>query len=549
MRALAWVTLAQRPLTTKELCVALAVEEGDEDFDEDNEPDIGRIVSSCVGLITIETTTDCVRFIHYTTQEFFDSVIHSWNLRTSSSRTASQSDLRPIVYVASTCLAFLGFNSIKDGLSESNSEPSPWLDPIPDVGFLGYAYNYWPYHVKNCQEEIAERVLSFLNDGQVMCSVRWTPNGYRWIGDSSNDAEPLHVTAVFGLTHLFERILQATPDDSPLVVNAKDSASCTPLFYAAEAGHVEIVKLLLARRDVDVNEFGYNTNPLLVATANGHIDVVHALLAHGAIDIEARDFWDQGVLFQAVESGSVELVKLFIEEYGIAAHQLNYWGKTPLHVATGISVEVVRYLLGRSDVRRHCLDIGGNTALHAAARSASLGAVELLLESGAFDVNEKNRFGETVLHLPVWRAVGNMDVVERLSRVKGVNIEAKDNEGRTPLEYAVHRCNARIARFLIDERHCDVNTKDNQERSLMVIAAQSWVDSPLLLELLIDRGVDVNEKDSEGRNAVVHAAEVGNWEVLKWLMRRDDVDLDVSDKITSEEGRERFNSLKEELGK
>ena len=40
-------------------------------FDEENLPDLEVILSDCAGLVTVNQETDVVRFIHYTTQEYF----------------------------------------------------------------------------------------------------------------------------------------------------------------------------------------------------------------------------------------------------------------------------------------------------------------------------------------------------------------------------------------------------------------------------------------------------------------------------------------------
>jgi hypothetical protein len=54
---LSWISYAQRPLTTSELCHALAVELNEEVLDEDNIPDVEEIVSVCAGLVTVDEET------------------------------------------------------------------------------------------------------------------------------------------------------------------------------------------------------------------------------------------------------------------------------------------------------------------------------------------------------------------------------------------------------------------------------------------------------------------------------------------------------------
>jgi len=49
-----WVSYAQRPLTSQELCYALAIEPGDMELDGDNAYDVEDIISVCAGLVTID---------------------------------------------------------------------------------------------------------------------------------------------------------------------------------------------------------------------------------------------------------------------------------------------------------------------------------------------------------------------------------------------------------------------------------------------------------------------------------------------------------------
>ncbi|KAJ6524737.1 hypothetical protein B0H19DRAFT_841926, partial [Mycena capillaripes] len=72
--AIIWVANAKRPLTVEELRVALAVEPGARQLNEDNFLDIETILSVCAGLVIVEKESSVVRLVHYTTQEYLDSI-------------------------------------------------------------------------------------------------------------------------------------------------------------------------------------------------------------------------------------------------------------------------------------------------------------------------------------------------------------------------------------------------------------------------------------------------------------------------------------------
>ena len=70
-------------------------------------------------------------------------------------------------------------------------------------------------------------------------------------------------------------------------VNARDNEGYTALFYAAENGHVDVVKLLIEGADVNAKN-QYGNTPLYVVAVGGHIAVAELLIAKGA-DVNWKD--------------------------------------------------------------------------------------------------------------------------------------------------------------------------------------------------------------------------------------------------------------------
>ena len=68
-KVLCWIVCTKRLLTAEELRHALAVEPGTCELDETNFCPVKDIVSSCAGLVTVDS--NIVRLVHYTTHEYF----------------------------------------------------------------------------------------------------------------------------------------------------------------------------------------------------------------------------------------------------------------------------------------------------------------------------------------------------------------------------------------------------------------------------------------------------------------------------------------------
>ncbi len=93
-----WIAHARRPLSAAELQEALAVKASDEEFDEENKVIIDKVVPLCKGLVTVDGMSGIVRFIHFTTDQFFRII---------------KADLiaKGPVLLALSCLTYLAFSS------------------------------------------------------------------------------------------------------------------------------------------------------------------------------------------------------------------------------------------------------------------------------------------------------------------------------------------------------------------------------------------------------------------------------------------------------
>ena len=108
----------------------------------------------------------------------------------------------------------------------------------------------------------------------------------------------------------------------------------------------------------------------------------------------------------------------------------------------------------------------------------------------------------------------------------GANVNAKENDGRTPLMCAADKGHSEIVKLLI-ENGADVNAKNNYgHTSLMCAAGKGHTE---IVKLLIEKGANVNAKNNYGRTPLMYAADEGHTETVKLLIEKG-ADVNAKDK-------------------
>ncbi|KFZ17231.1 hypothetical protein V502_04663 [Pseudogymnoascus sp. VKM F-4520 (FW-2644)] len=312
----------------------------------------------------------------------------------------------------------------------------------------------------------------------------------------ANDFLPkLSVAAYFDYTDYLEDSLKKGMDP-----NLKNYRGKTPIFAAAMAESLGAAKVLI-KYGADPNVIGpggvvallsairlddwriidpvpfrvaefliesgadpcYNNGDLLaLACLCAHsndthvVSLVSCMLKHGAtkvINIGKNPYWT--ALHWAAKAKAPRLVALLLEngaevDIGFGGDRVNARKfETPLDQACSISQQsedVVRILL-EAGATVDALHRDGRTPLHLSCRQ-SLGISKLLLEHGA-NINAVAHDGSRPLHDAVKEA--NVPLIDVLV-ARGVAVDVKDIEGRTPLDLAldVAAPDTRVVTALVD---------------------------------------------------------------------------------------------------
>ena len=302
-RALSWITYAQRPLSTKELCLALAIEPGECALDHDNIDKVEDVISVCAGLVTVDEESSIIRLVHYTAQEYFELACLGWN-------PGAQEE------IAVACLTYLSFDTFRSG---SCDEDEAFEQRLTENPFFDYTAHHWSEHVRPVQSITSSLALAFLCDEVLVdCAAQGalTPK-YKFEGYSRNfpkRTSGLHLTAMYGLLSLTEKLLVDSHGDTGIRADSKDDYGWTPLSRAAGNGHEAVVRLLLDIGKVEADSKDNDGwTPLWRAAENGHEAVVRLLLDTGKVEADSKDNYGQTPLLCAAGSGHEAVVRLLLD--------------------------------------------------------------------------------------------------------------------------------------------------------------------------------------------------------------------------------------------
>ena len=340
LKVLMWVLYSERPLRTEELCHALAVEMGSTDLDPKNVPMLRTLLSSCLGLVTVEAPSSIVRLVHFTLQEYLLSnptLFHN-----------------PHSTIAEVCLTYLNFESVWDLSPTLHSAPST-------IPLLEYASCYWWKHMKAGVAEgvkiLALKLLDRFDEHISAQLLLLRCNRYRdWGPDFHGGRGPSGFTGLHGISFLgIVEIAVALLEMKEWDVNATDCMGSTALTWAASNGHEEVIKILLARADVkpDQADTRYGRTPLSWAALNGHSKVVKVLLERQDVNPDQADpKYRQTPLWWAARNGHEGVVKMLLEREEVNPNRTDtLHGQTPLMWAAEQGHSgVVKMLLEREGV-------------------------------------------------------------------------------------------------------------------------------------------------------------------------------------------------------
>ncbi|KAJ7303829.1 ankyrin repeat-containing domain protein [Mycena albidolilacea] len=472
--ALTWVVNAQRPLTILELCVALAIEPGSKELDNDNMTDIGIILSVCAGLVIMEKHSSLVRLVHFTAQNYLDRI---------------QTEKFPDAHfeITQSLLTYLQFEKC---VMEMNY--------YGNYGAALFQYcQYCLVHAQWCEEQLKDEIVRFLGE---ICKYRSQEYRNTWHSPPWDflfwpaSLSPLWVAASANLVKTTSHFLELTrkcPDNQELTV-------------AAYYGHQKICKLLLDK-GANVNaQGGFYGNALQAAAHRGLDKIIWVLLDKGA-DVNEQGGEYGNALQAAAYRGHDKIVQVLLDKGADPNAQRGKYGNALQAAASGGHEKIVQVLLDKgADVNAQGGEYGN--ALQAAASDGYNKIVQVLLDKGA-DVNAQGgKYGNALLAA----APRGLDKIVQVLLDKGADVNAQGGGYGNALQAAASGGHYKIVQVLLD-KGADVNAQGGWYGNALLAAA--YRGHHKIVQVLRDKGADTNAQRGKYENALQAAASRGHGKI------------------------------------
>jgi ankyrin repeat protein len=197
-------------------------------------------------------------------------------------------------------------------------------------------------------------------------------------------------------------------------------------------------------------------------------------------------------------------------------HARTIWGHTALHIAAFYDRErILRQLLSAgADVNAR--DDAQRTPLFTAVYQNNVGIVRCLLEIKQLDVNVSAYEGMTPLIDAA--SEGRVEIVQALLQHEQTDVNARMSEGWTALTKAMVRGHTEVVLQMVHSgKELDINTQSHDRTPLTLALQGDILDIAYIL--IAQPSIDVNRKDRDGSTPLIIAAKHNHCDFVRYLLQ------------------------------
>ncbi|KIW67030.1 hypothetical protein PV04_06308 [Phialophora macrospora] len=538
-----WVVFSPQPLRLEQLAAALSLVGSDKSFNpsedefaQDLEADITQYLGS---LVTIEDKW--VNVAHPAMIQLAKQFVHTV-------LGHEDADFNPHREIAMMCLKYLSADRLQSfrgrlyqletyhfHRSEGDGPDDFWKEH----GLTLYAVQCWSNHFRMTRNPTD-------NDVEVVIS-RFEDNG--WLKEYFDVSHQLYRNTFLPTPSVVARKTLSLAShlglDAVLKVLSKSSAEETDadvlgncLVAAAASGHIEILQYLIETHH-------QKTKPSLnsaIAALSRHTPNVAAILQTLLDKLEPIDTSErpEELLEPLSRIGKTDLLKRILQP----GRDLRQW-RSKIEVAFDAAIynrnaDIVDFILSLDLYRpendpqtafsskmviyadQYVLDtlvtrpplIGfceGRSPLHWAVLAGAEAVVRQLVEDGAVDLNTKDSEGRNPTHYAA--AYGYLRMVD-IFISKKAEIDLEDQNGETPLFFAVRNQHPEIVRALLVARANPQKLNKRKEGLIRIATLEKSVDA---VKVLIENDASLGHVTNESLKSLLLAVQLGSVEIVSCL--------------------------------
>ncbi|CDW79015.1 nad(+) adp-ribosyltransferase-3 [Stylonychia lemnae] len=244
-------------------------------------------------------------------------------------------------------------------------------------------------------------------------------------------------------------------------------------------------------------------------------------------------------LIYACTYGNIDIAEYLIKNIPrLSINKGDKYKRTPLAMSCRNGHANIAALLIKHNCDINLADTSENSPLHYAAAYGWIECVEVLIKYGA-DPSPDNAWKSTPITIALQK--NHIAIVKELLKTSDIDVNSKDDEGRTLLTLAMANINFESIEFinhLINSKGSDVNQQDAKGRTPLYIIVESlssrkqglFSDHDALeykiVKMLISQGASLNLKTKDGKSPFSLAFEKGMNELLDLFGKEIDLNKD-----------------------
>ena len=460
LKTLAWVSYASRSLCVEELQHALAIEPGDQEFDQELLMDGQSITALCAGLVVIDQASNLVSLVHYTTKKYFEDI-----------RASKFPGFHATITMS--CAAYLALDALQHATIHKIVREYP---------LACYAAQYMGDHARQHPEETLETSVL-----EVICNLLSHPD----------KRKPL-LSLLDSLNLIRSGFYSSMPPDAGIEDTSGEEVISKGR-SRVQSEQASIVKQSQSNR-VE-REDGDERAASTIYRASTACEKINAVLAQSDDKKENKSVADgEGSTF-STQYRSTRLPEV-----------------TALHLAASMGLAKVASILLKEVPNIDAVDETGRTALAVAMDRGFEKAVELLVNNGAC-VNLDSDHGKSVFLLMAesnWHKAA--EIVALNARTAICTGDSSQTRTYLQLLLAAYYGEDEVLRSLISLGRLELNTKDSTVGSIALFLAVERENFELV-GLLLDAGVCVDARDSTGQTSLHRATRRGCIRMIRLILK------------------------------